>query len=435
REVYYHKHLMYNLGIALASGQIIVICDSDALAKPTFLASIIRSFEDDPNIVLHLDEVRNNSGRFYPFNYPHWDEITGEGATNWTGDKPFGIVDEQDPLHSRNYGACMAALRKDLIAIGGADEHIDYLGHICGPYEMTFRLVNTGKREIWHDSEWLYHVWHPGQAGDCNYAGPHDGKHMSSMALTARVTMRVRPFLENPVIERLRTGQVLTDEKILEKALQPEVIDRWRIGNLGKRHRRYDIGNRQVRLHEAPRYGCGPAYAPTYAPYYCSVGTRLKLYTLLHHLGIAKFLRAVMTKLMFRKNPPGWGPRAMLKKMFRPFGIIGGNSDMGKQHVLYCWESLCRCASRGFKEVALYDMGEIAKVLSVLSSSLPVEVKAVCPVDGETRKKLPGWCVIDETALVSESVPVVIATFQRREELKDKLISLGVERERIITLS
>ncbi|MCK4602633.1 MAG: glycosyltransferase family 2 protein, partial [Phycisphaerae bacterium] len=49
REVYYHKHLMYNLGIALASGQIIVICDSDALAKPTFLASIIRSFEDDPN--------------------------------------------------------------------------------------------------------------------------------------------------------------------------------------------------------------------------------------------------------------------------------------------------------------------------------------------------------------------------------------------------
>src|SRR5689334_3137853 len=30
----YHKHLMYNVGIALARGEIVMIGDSDAMAKP-----------------------------------------------------------------------------------------------------------------------------------------------------------------------------------------------------------------------------------------------------------------------------------------------------------------------------------------------------------------------------------------------------------------
>ena len=100
----------------------------------------------------------------------------------------------------------MAALREDLIGIGGADEHVDYLGHICGPYDMTFRLVNFGKRELWSPEEFLYHVWHPGQAGDKNYLGPHDGKHMSTTALEARATGRIFPLVENPAIRLLRLG-------------------------------------------------------------------------------------------------------------------------------------------------------------------------------------------------------------------------------------
>ena len=31
--VYYHKHLMYNAGVIAASGEIIVICDSDAVLR------------------------------------------------------------------------------------------------------------------------------------------------------------------------------------------------------------------------------------------------------------------------------------------------------------------------------------------------------------------------------------------------------------------
>lgn len=98
----------------------------------------------------------------------------------------------------------MCARRSDLIAIGGADEHIDFLGHVCGPYEMTFRLVNRGLSEVWHRHEFLYHTWHPGQAGADNYLGPHDGRQVSTTALDALTSGRVLPLLENASIRRLR---------------------------------------------------------------------------------------------------------------------------------------------------------------------------------------------------------------------------------------
>ena len=86
-DVYYHKHLMYNVGILACRGRIVVICDSDALVKPTFIESIITAFEQDPNIVLHLDEVRNTDKRFHPFNYPSFEDVLGEGCINWRDGK------------------------------------------------------------------------------------------------------------------------------------------------------------------------------------------------------------------------------------------------------------------------------------------------------------------------------------------------------------
>src|SRR5438477_165049 len=68
RTAYYHKHLMYNLGIALADGRIVTICDSDAMVRETLVESIIGAFDEHSGVALHLDEVRNVSRRFYPFN-------------------------------------------------------------------------------------------------------------------------------------------------------------------------------------------------------------------------------------------------------------------------------------------------------------------------------------------------------------------------------
>lgn len=201
---YYHKHLMYNAGIVAAQGEICVICDSDAMVKAGFIRTIITEFENNPDIVLHLDQFRNTRRDLYPFCYPSFEEVTGKGCINNVDGKPKGIVDASDPIHDRNYGACMCARRTDLTAIGGADEHIDYLGHICGPYEMTFRLANCGRREIWHQTEFLYHTWHPGEAGDANYLGPHDGRHVSTTAMDALARERIMPLVENETIRGLR---------------------------------------------------------------------------------------------------------------------------------------------------------------------------------------------------------------------------------------
>ncbi|HEY5311191.1 MAG TPA: glycosyltransferase family A protein, partial [Pirellulales bacterium] len=249
-DVYYHKHLMYNLGISLAAGRIVCFCDSDALAQPNLVESIVEQFDADPNLVLHLDEVRNHDRRYYPFNYPPLDEVVGYGCLNWVNGRPAGLLDTADPLHTRNYGACMCALRSDLLAIGGADMHRDYLGHICGPYEMTFRLVNAGRRELWHPSQWLYHVWHPGQAGDQNYAGPHDGAQMSSRALEARRSGRILPTEENPAIARVRTDPDDWVPTTLGDLLDTDTLASWQPQSLERRSRSYRLGDGRIRVLE-----------------------------------------------------------------------------------------------------------------------------------------------------------------------------------------
>ncbi len=207
RNVYYHKHYMYNVGIAAARGKIICFCDSDAMFTPSFVRSMIDFFDAHPGTVLHIDEVRNVDHSHYPFDHPTFEQLLDENCINWKDGKTTGLYEVSDRIHHLNYGACMCALREDLIDIGGADEHIDYLGHVCGPYDMTFRLVNHGKQEAWHEKEFLFHTWHPGSDGIDNYIGPHDGKNVSSRALEARQVKSVMPSAENEAIRSLRLGQ------------------------------------------------------------------------------------------------------------------------------------------------------------------------------------------------------------------------------------
>jgi len=251
-DCYYHKHLMYNAGIAHARGEICVICDSDAMVKPGFIRAIAEAFEHDPDLVLHLDQFRNNRRDFYPFNYPSFDAVEGEGCINNAGGMTTGILDRKDPIHTRNYGACMCARRTDLIAIGGADEHVDFVGHICGPYDMTFRLVNSGKKEFWHPTEFMYHTWHPGQAGVDNYLGPHDGRHVSSTSLAALSSQRVRPLLENPAILRLRERPDTPADALLGSIIRPEGPVEWRRAQLEARSivPRFDAHDLHVGYHK-----------------------------------------------------------------------------------------------------------------------------------------------------------------------------------------
>src|SRR5262249_28117567 len=153
----------------------------------------------------------------------------GPGCVNWDGNVTRGLRAETDRLHELNYGACMAARRRDLLRIGGADEHLDYLGYLCGPYEMTFRLVNAGMcAERWLEDEFLHHVWHP-NTGGCNtdYQGPSDGRGMALRARDAGASNRVAPKVRTPLLRRWPRRPALAD-LLAVLARRPEPA--WRAG-------------------------------------------------------------------------------------------------------------------------------------------------------------------------------------------------------------
>lgn len=202
RELLYHKHRLYNVGILAARADVCVLCDSDAIYSPTFIASLIQAYQESPDAVYHLDQVRTRCRDFYPFNYPTIEQVIASGCYNWTGTTTTGLVNHSDHCHDANYGACMAARRRDLLAVGGADEHRDYLGYMCGPYELTFRLMNYQARlPIWLTNEYLYHTWHPNTSGtNTEYRGPHDGRGLSLRALDSLSRCRIQPVQRSPLM-------------------------------------------------------------------------------------------------------------------------------------------------------------------------------------------------------------------------------------------
>lgn len=400
RDTYFHKHLMYNAGIVMSRGEIVVICDSDAIVKETFVESILNEFEGEPGIVLHIDQFRNERRDLYPFNYPSFETILGEGCINNANGRTAGLTDRDDPLHARNYGACMAARRADMIAIGGADEHIDYLGHICGPYDMTFRLINFGCKEVWHSSEFLYHAWHPGAGGEKNYLGPHDGKNMSTTALSARSSGRIEPLCENPAIHRLRSAGAPADPA----ALQAELIDRERLRGWCETEVK-KLKKRPL----SPANGGGAVSA-----------TLVKM--------VARQLWIKLTRVPRQVKTPAMA----LKKAVNAMRFVRNSF----RHNVYIAEQSQRIfndlASQGNTEVSLYGTGDIAELLCKLSKESPVTIRSVYDDYGE--QDFAGFRVQPVRDCAKDAGKIIVAAMVGIEEKIERLQRHGVARDRIVNL-
>lgn len=197
----YHKHKGYNAGLLQAKGDIITICDSDALFPPDFIASIISSFKEawdrHENLVLMHYEWRTAS------RYPNKGLANIEQLKNFTWDSLWS-----------NVGACMSVMKEDAVRFGGFDEHRSFRGYFCGPYDLGWRLINAGFREHWHDKKTaLWHFSHPNPCGEREekisfklwreIKNSHIEGHALS-AVTAFAKGKILPIKENKTIFKLR---------------------------------------------------------------------------------------------------------------------------------------------------------------------------------------------------------------------------------------
>ena len=94
----YHKHVGYNVGLLLARGEIVTICDSDAVFPPNFVRSIVTSFtdprtDDRRSLVLMHDELRTSLT--YPESLEDAEELKDAERWGWWDVTP-------------NAGACMS---------------------------------------------------------------------------------------------------------------------------------------------------------------------------------------------------------------------------------------------------------------------------------------------------------------------------------------
>jgi hypothetical protein len=418
---YYHKHLMYNVGLVLSRGKIVAIVDSDAMVRERFVERILGAFQQDQKIVLHLDQFRNHRRDLYPFNFPSFDAVVGEGCINHLNGQTIGVCDDTDPLHSRNYGACMCALRDDLVAIGGADEHIDYLGHICGPYDMTFRLVNYGRREMWLDDEFTYHTWHPGQAGEKNYIGPHDGRHISSRALEARFSGRIMPFLENPAIRdlRLRNGQVAVEQS-LAHIISEERLKSWSTENVAKL---------KPRLWRVLLSSQHPVVA-------------LRLLKAFAKLLLKRVREKAVQLHTGTGNISGSPLTAKPAARHRIVQILlnGGRAYRFAKRVLefcvYATERSRQClktlAAQGVREVSIYGTGDLAEILYAVTFEVPVKIKRIYDdLDGET---FHSFKVLPIESCDPNREKLIITSLIGIDDKVRRLKTLGVFPDRIVVL-
>ena len=441
-QIYYHKHLMYNIGLIASRGTIFTICDSDAVASPTFIESIIKTFEKHQNIVLHMDELRNIEMRFYPFNYPSIEEISSTMCLNLLNGKPRGLVDKSAPLHLPNYGACFSALRDDIICIGGADEHIDYLGHICGPYEMTFRLVNAGKKELWHPKEWLFHTWHPGQSGDNNFAGPHDGRHISQTALSIRKTGRIFPQVENPAIRMLRLEQNKNspETSLFELALSGVQYRKWQIDGTQYLKTKYWLGHSNVNMRDRKSSAHREMKNLKKEPFLLLRLTKVILLIFLRELYDTLLLAR---QFSHRRNtflrPSSQNEMPLLRRgatrlsqlahmAFRSSKrlITGTSYKIGR-----CQQCLLDLKSVRVQDVVLLGTGAVAETFLLLSPRYDIEVKALYDSRG---KKFKGYHIHPTKALRDYRGKVIIASFEDVEKKAEMLKGLGIKPHMIVDL-
>jgi hypothetical protein len=301
---------------------------------------------------------------------------------------------------------------------------------------MTFRLKNAGRREVWHPSQWLYHVWHPGQAGDNNYAGPSDGAQMSTTALEAAETGRVMPLVENPAIARLRTAdETPAVETLLDHLVDPAWLDAWSIDKLQAKSKSYQLGNNRIDVLETDE---APPQKPRLQPrplfgLPLSKAHRLWIACIMAWMVVQQFrLKLALPRFNIHTGAAPQQGSAIVRKLrnLRDFAkrMWHYNVHCGRR----CWNTLAYLSVIGCKEVVIYGDAMSTCLLHAAAGAAKIKVRAVYPLDDPSDNGSP---VNSKTGpLSSWPGTVLLGTFVDIPRRLARLHALGIPRERIIVL-
>lgn len=179
-------------------------------------------------------------------------------------------------------------------------------------------------------------------------------------------------------------------------------------------------------------------------------GAPLTQRALASRLGVALGLTNLYLKRLARKGyikivdfPKKPSARARLRYLLTAPGLAE-KSRLTYEHIAYSLnlyrrarltlrESLARIPDDGMKRIALYGTGEAAELAYLTLKELGLEPVGVFADDPQSQ--FLGFAVRPVRELVDEPIDgVVIATFDRPEQLVRELTQLGIARESIVTL-
>jgi hypothetical protein len=144
-----------NIGIAMASGDIVAFIDDDAVPEPEWLDDIVPAFED-PQVGVAGGFLHDHTGKTYQWKYGTANRF-GTADLSWTRPAP-----EFNFPRSFNtpqvIGANSIFRRSALLAVGGFDEEYEYF---LDETDVTVRIVDAGWTVAQLDRAFVHHKFMP----------------------------------------------------------------------------------------------------------------------------------------------------------------------------------------------------------------------------------------------------------------------------------
>jgi glycosyltransferase involved in cell wall biosynthesis len=144
-----------NIGIALASGDIVAFIDDDAIPEPEWLRDLAESYED-PTIGASGGFVYDHTGVTFQWRFGTVDRL---GRADLTWDRPAAELNfPYTTIFPHLLGANSSFRREALISVGGFDEEYEYF---LDETDVICRIIDDGWKVAQLDKAYVHHKYRP----------------------------------------------------------------------------------------------------------------------------------------------------------------------------------------------------------------------------------------------------------------------------------